>query len=121
MQATLILMIAYSGLGCQNPEVDIIPIPPGLVRPAPAGREIVGAPAPRPGQPPMEPVEEARPSLAPSPYQIGNHDLCEDPGEHETFRDVVRETFWSFVIGRSPDVPSAREIEAAYRSGFYAQ
>ena len=56
MQATLILMIAYSGLGCQNPEVDIIPIPPGLVRPAPAGREIVGAPAPRPGQPPMEPV-----------------------------------------------------------------
>lgn len=121
MQATVILMIAFSGLGCQNPEVDIIPIPPNLVRPAPAGREIVGAPAPRPGQPSTTPIEESGPSLMPSPYQAGNPDFCEDPGAHVTFRDALRDTLWSFVIGRSPDVPSAQEIEAAYQSGFYAQ
>jgi hypothetical protein len=49
----------------------------------------------------------------------GRYGVGGDLSDDDSFGSCLRDTFCSFIIGRSPDVPSAREIEAAYYSGRY--
>lgn len=124
MQATVLLLIALGGLGCQNPGADIASIPPNVAQPAarpPADGPESRPAGPQPAIPSTEPVApEIAPPMTISPYQPGNHDLY-GVQDDDSFGNCLRDTLWSFVIGRSPDVPSAREIEAAYRAGFYSR
>lgn len=107
MQATVVMLIALGGLGCQNPASDLPPIPAvgGEVE-APSSESTAPAPAPA-----ITPYPSGYPAYGVSPILTG--DIPED----NSFRGCVRSTVWSFIIGRDPDVPSAREIEAAYYGG----
>jgi hypothetical protein len=102
MQATVVMLLALGGLGCQNPASDLPPLPP--VSAVPAGQ-----------------LQGSVPyyNRVPSGYatHAGWPGYGIDPSDDESFRSCLRDTFCSFFIGRSPDVPSAREIEAAYESG----
>ena len=106
MQATVVMLIALGGLGCQNPVDNVPPIPPVAGQPA----------APSTGS---VPAYEPAPSSY-TPYYGGGFDSA-DPYDDESFGACVRDTFCSFFIGRSPDVPSARQIEAAYRAGYHSR
>jgi hypothetical protein len=102
MHASVVMVMALSGLGCQNKDCAPSPIPriyygssqyttnayPGIV-----------------GQP-------AYTAYGPGGYRIGHP-------EDYTFHGAVRSTLWSFVLGRDPDVASVREIEATFYSGGY--
>jgi hypothetical protein len=106
MHATIVMMIALGGLGCQNPDGGVPPIPPIAGQPVATsgGSVAMGAPAP--------------PSYA--TYYGGafaNAEFMVD----DSFGDCLRDTICSFFIGRSPDVPSARQIEAEYRAGYYSR
>jgi hypothetical protein len=103
MHVTVLMLIALGGLGCQNPVDDVPPIPPVAGQPA----------APSTGS---VPAYEPAPSTY-TPYYGGGFDSA-DPYDDQSFGACVRDTFCSFFIGRSPDVPSARQIEAAYRAGY---
>jgi hypothetical protein len=104
MQATVVMLLALGGLGCQNPASDLPPIPP--ISSVPAGQSQGSASY-------DNPVPSGYPTHAGWPgYGV-------DPSDDDSFGSCLRETFCSFFIGRSPDVPSAREIESAYNSGRY--
>lgn len=114
MQATVVMLIALAGLGCQNPASDLPPIPSPTVRAVPA--EL----APAETAVESAPVPTSEPAPPPYPTYIGASVFdSADPTEYQSFRSGLRDTFCSFFIGRSPDVPSAREIEDAYRAGYY--
>lgn len=104
MQATVVMLLALGGLGCQNPASDLPPLPP--VSGVPAGQSLGSAPY-------YNPVPSGCATYAGCPGYGG------DPSDDDSFGRCLRDTFCSFFIGRSPDVPSAREIEAAYHSGRY--
>jgi hypothetical protein len=106
MQATVVMLIALGGLGCQNPVDDIPPIPPVANQPA--------APSAAP-----VPADEPAPPSYPRYYGAGFD--SPGPGDDDSFGACLRDTICSFFIGRSPDVPSAHEIEAAYRAGYYSR
>lgn len=108
MQATVVMLIALGGLGCQNPAGDLPPIPPSAVQPATA-EPVAASLATEPPPPAYEPY------LGASIFDMG------EPAGHDSFGDCLRDTFCSFFIGRSPDVPSACQIEAAYRAGYYGR
>jgi hypothetical protein len=120
MQAMVVMLIAFGGLGCQNPAGEMPPLPPVAGQPAvnePAlASPVVGQPAAPPPAVSVPAYEPAPTSYA--PYYGGGFDTT-DPSGQDSFRDCVRDTFCSFFIGRSPDVPSASQIEAAYRAGYY--
>ena len=104
MQATVVMLLALGGLGCQNPASDLPPISP--VSAVPAGQSHGSVPY-------YNPVPSGYATSAGWPgYGI-------DPSNDDSFGSCLRDTFCSFFIGRSPDVPSSREIEAAYDSGRY--
>jgi len=104
MQATVVMLLALGGLGCQNPASDLPPIPP--VSSVPAGQSQWSASY-------DDPVPSGYATYAGWP----RHGI--DPLDDGCFGSCLRDTFCSFFIGRSPDVPSAREIDAAYHSGRY--
>ena len=112
MQATIVILIALGGLGCQNPADNLPPIPPAATQPA-----VVQPPAPSSA---AVTAPEATPSVYPVYYGASVFDTGLPP-EDESFGDCLRDTICSFVLGRSPDVPSASQIEAAYRAGYYRQ
>jgi hypothetical protein len=102
MQATVVMLLALGGLGCQNPVSDLPPIP-----------SVSNVPA--------VPSQGSAFSYNPAPSgyatYAGWQGYSGDPSDEDSFGSCLRDTFCSFFIGRSPDVPSAREIEAAYYSG----
>jgi hypothetical protein len=106
MHATIVMMIALVGLGCQNPEGDAPAIP------AIAGQSVAASGG-----------SVAADALTPPSYATyyGGGFASMDLAEDESFGACVRDTICSFIIGRSPDVPSARQIEAAYRAGYYSR
>lgn len=108
MQATVVLLIALGGLGCQNPAADLPPVPSPAVQPAPI-EPAIATPATEPAPPPYQPY------LGASIFDTG------EPPNNDSFGNCLRDTFCSFLIGRSPDVPSARQIEDAYRAGYYSR
>lgn len=108
MQATLVLLIAIGGLGCQNPAPDLPPLP----------SVATAAAAPSVGDPSA--VES---TFAPTPYPVyaRNPVLFGDIPEDDSLGGCLRDTFCSVFLGRSPGVPSARQIEAAYCAGYYGR
>ncbi len=102
MQATIVMLLALGGLGCQNPVSTLPPIPPGSG--VAHGPSLGSVPSDNPA-----PAGYATDSAGPG--------YDDDPSDEDSFGGYLRDTFCSFFLGRSPDVPSARDIEAAYYSG----
>jgi hypothetical protein len=98
MHATAVLLVALSGLGCQNK--DPVPIDAPAISSYSGGGDgyVYGNRA------------------APSSYSAytsslyGGYYPLEGPSG---FGASLRDTFCSFFLGRSPDVPTPREIEAS--------
>jgi hypothetical protein len=136
MQAMVVMLIALGGLGCQNPASDVPPIPPAAGQPAAPSSGSVPAITGQRAAPSSESVPAvAGQPAAPSPASVPSYDPAPsaypayygafydggDPMDDDSFGSYLRDTFCSFFIGRSPDVPSARQIEAAYRAGYYGR
>ncbi len=104
MQATVVLLIALGGLGCQNPATDQ---PPAL----PDVRQAAGQPS----------NDLSSTSAVPALYPAYIGLPSPDPGaeDDESFGRCMRNTICSFFLGRDPDVRTAREIESAYYAGYY--
>ncbi len=119
MQATVVMLIALGGLGCQNPISDVSPLPPATG--ALAASDL--PPLPPAASAPAGPYERYPVPSYPAPFGSMTdarwHGIGGDPSDDVSFGSCLRDTFCSFFIGRSPDVPSAREIEAIYNSGRY--
>jgi hypothetical protein len=94
MQSAIVIVIALSGIGCHNKCSDVS-------NSAPACNTIGGIDA------------NSYPSFhAPSSY-CGWHSMSESgyDSSHAGHQGAWRSTIWSFVLGRDPDVATAREIE----------
>ncbi len=96
--------------------------------PSDAGQADVAPPPSIPGTPPLaegRPIpgptgNDATNFVPPPPYPVysGGPFSALDV-QDDSFGTCVRYTLWSFIIGRDPNVPSACEIESAYRAGLY--
>ncbi len=102
MQVSVVMVMALSGLGCQNKGCDTSPAPQIYQASSQCASNVY------PG------------SFAPSGHPAYSPGSCGvDHTSDYTFRGAVRSTLWSFIIGRDPDVASVREIEATFYSGGY--
>ncbi len=99
---TIVMVIAFSGLGCHNKGCD-----------GSCGTSSYYASG--------QSVTNLYPSaVAPSghpAHSYGNYGGCDTSGS--SFRDNLHSTLYSFVFGHDPDVPTVREIEASLESGGY--
>ncbi|MGP0065370.1 MAG: hypothetical protein ACLQGP_17430 [Isosphaeraceae bacterium] len=102
MQVSFVMLMALSGLGCQNKGCEASPSPQTYHG---SGQYTANV---YPGS--MAP--SGYPAYGPGGYRIGH------PEDYD-FHGAVRSTLWSFVIGRDPDVASAREIEETFYAGGY--
>jgi len=102
MQATIVMLLTLGGLGCQN-SISTLPL-------SSPGSGV--APGPSLGSAPSY-----NPALAGYVTDSGWPGYDDDSSDEDSFRGCLRDTFCSFFLGRSPDVPSASDIEAAYYSG----
>lgn len=141
MQAAIVMLFALSGIGCQNPtestppngaQSTVMPTPNGVrsTVTTPPNRAQADVPPP-PSIPDTPPLAESRRIPGPTEDDAANFELPPPypvysggpfsalDVEDDSFGTCVRKTFWSFIIGRDPDVPSACEIESAYRAGLY--
>jgi hypothetical protein len=102
--AGVVLVVALSGLGCQNKSCDTSVAPAGYY---PSGQAV---PHVHTGY------------AAPSGYQSGSASHSGgDPYGGYGLHSSIRSTLWSFLLGRDPDgVPTVAEIEAGLQSGNYA-
>jgi hypothetical protein len=102
MHATLVILAALSGLGCQNKSCYVTDSPLGLHYVGSSYRYVPG----------------------PSVYSAYTSSLSSGhygPEEPSGVREIVLDTLYSFFVGRSPGVPSPREIEASvfgYHGGY---
>jgi hypothetical protein len=96
MNGAIVMMMALSGLGCQNrsDEIGAAPTAPTAV--------VTPSVDPLPG------------STAPPPYPryYPENDFNVESG-YRTVGDMMRATVCSFFLGRDPDVATASEIEAS--------
>ena len=99
MHGTIVILIALGGLGCQNKSCHASPAPP-------AGDGWCGAHVAFPSFAPPSPAAYA---------PIHDHG---DAADYSRGRSL-RSTLCSFVLGRDPDVPTARDIEATFYSGSF--
>jgi hypothetical protein len=109
MQATVLMLIALGGLGCQNAAGDLPPIPPVAAETA--------APPPSVEIPP--PTYNRVP--ADYPYYTASPSMMDDVAYDESFGRCVRSTFWSLIRGRDADVPTAHQIEGEYYASSYGR
>jgi hypothetical protein len=105
MQATVVLLVALSGLGCHNKTCDVIDLPP--TSSCYGGGDSIVYPS----------------HDTPSPYSAysSGPNSGYDPPQEAGFGGALLDTLYSFFHGRSPGVPSVREIEASaygYRAGY---
>ena len=103
MQGAIVMLMALSGLGCQNRSND--------VGDAPTASTTVVTPS-------VDPIPGYT-TPPPYPRYFPENDSNVEWG-YRTPWDAMRATFCSFFLGRDPDVPTAREIEASvfgYGSG----
>jgi hypothetical protein len=126
MQATVVMLIALGGLGCQNPVSDLPPFLPDV-------RQSAGQPSteaspvtsdsPASSQPSTDAGSVTSASPAPTAYPVYGQGPSGYPEtvEDESFGTCMRNTFCSFFIGRDPGIPTAAEIEAAYHSSHSNQ
>ncbi len=92
MHASLLLMVAVSGLGCQNKVCQSVDIPP-------AAYGVIGG----------------DPSAArlPSYYTYSAGFATSEFDDGFTVHDSLRDTFYSFIFGRSRGVPTPHDMEAS--------
>jgi hypothetical protein len=108
MQIAFVMMLALTGLGCQNKTsvaVDASPLPGYQVESPPPAIEQGGGNS----------MSTYSGSFAPTPYpEIPSriYTRPEDP-RSPNWHAELRTTLYSFVIGHDPDVATAREIEAS--------
>ena len=104
MQGTVVLLIALSGLGCQNKPSGALPVPLTSYGSGDwsAAHGYPNAVA-QPGYP---------------AYVASRDSGCDGSGYPG---GALRSTLCSFFLGRDPDVPTARQIEATFDSGGYEQ
>ena len=97
MSHTFVLLVAMSGLGCQNKPVEPGDLPP-VISPAPA------SPAPE--------ASSASTNLPPYPryFPDGFPDV---EAQYSTPLGRWSSTFWSLILGRDLNVPTQRQIEAS--------
>jgi hypothetical protein len=123
MQGAMVLLMALSGLGCQNRSdgvADAPTAPSAVVAPA-VDAPAVAAPAIAAPTIAAPTVDALPVSTAPPPYPRYYPEI--DANVESGYRtpwDAMRATFCSFFLGKDPDVPTAREIEASvygYGSG----
>jgi hypothetical protein len=123
MQATVVVLIALGGLGCQNPVSDLPPFLPDV-------RQSAGQPStdassvtpdsPASSQPSTDAGSVSPASPAPLAYPVYGQGPSGYPEavEDDSFGTCMRNTFCSFFIGHDPGIPSAAEIEASYHAGL---
>jgi hypothetical protein len=102
MQTSVVMLMVLSGLGCQNKGCDASSTPQTCSTSSPCATNAYAG--------------STGPSGYPA-YAAGSYGVA-TPLDY-TVHGAVRSTLWSFVIGRDPDVASAREIEATFDSGGY--
>jgi hypothetical protein len=104
MQASFVVVMALSGLGCQNKSCDAFV--------APAGYYASGQCAPY--------VHAGSVAHAGYPTDSASH-YGSDRYSCYDLHSSIRSTLWSMVIGHDPDgVPTVAEIEASLASGGYS-
>ena len=103
MQVGLVMVIALSGLGCQNKGGDVAPS-------AQTHTHSISSPSVSHSHP-NHGVGTGCPLHGAAAYS--------DSTATSTFHGAVRSTLWSFVLGRDPDVATASEIEANLEAGRY--
>jgi hypothetical protein len=102
MQVSVMMVMALSGLGCQNKECEVFPTPQiSHASSSCATNMHPGSAAP-----------SGYPAYAPGGYGVTT------PLDY-TVHGAMRSTLWSFILGRDPDVASVRDIEATFDSGRY--
>jgi hypothetical protein len=104
MQATVVLLVALSGLGCHNKTCEVIDVQP-------TSSSYGGG---------NSSLYSSHDTPLPCPANDGGPNSGYDPSQQAGFGGVLLDTLYSFVYGRSPGVPSVREIEASvygYRAG----
>ena len=109
MQMPLVMMLALSGLGCQNGDSNVIDTPPL------PGHSIDASPFTSP-QDNGGAITTYSGSFVSSPYpEIGTrvYDPYSTAAEPLDWHTGLRYTLYSFVWGRDPNVSTAREIEAS--------
>jgi hypothetical protein len=102
MQGPVVLLIALSGLGCDHKSCGVFPAPAALDGHYGAHAYF------------LSPALSGYPAYSPSPYS------CGDASGHSRGANL-RGTLCSFVLGRDPDVPTAREIQATFNWAGYGQ
>jgi hypothetical protein len=98
MAGSVVMLVALSGFGCQNKDCGALPVPL---------TDRWGVPYEGSSS-----SQSAAPLVYPA-YSSGGYrggDSWDDSG------GCLRATLWSFVLGRDPDVPTPREIEASVYS-----
>ena len=101
--AGVVLVLALSGLGCQNKSCDASVVPVGCYA---SGQPIAHVHAG---------------SVAPTGYPASsaNHYASDHYAGYD-LQSSIRSTLWSFVLGHDPDgVPTVAEIEGGLQSGSY--
>jgi len=108
MQIPLVMMLALSGLGCQNGSVVVIDTPPL------PGHQIDAQPFTS-SQRTGDATTTYSGPFASSPYpEIGTRVYDRySSAEPIDWHTGLRYTLYSFVWGRDPDISTAREIEAS--------
>jgi hypothetical protein len=101
MQAAVVMLMALTGLGCQNKPVDSTDMPSVLT------------PAPAPASPsPEAPTTET--TATPPPYPRFFPEAYPDIEDlYSTHLGIMSATLYSFVFGHDPGIASAQEIEAS--------
>ncbi len=125
MQGAIVMLLALTGLGCQNKPVDSTDLP-AVLTPAPATPS-PEAPAAATTAIPSPETQAAATTASPSPETSAATTTATPPPYPryfpETYPDIeelysthlgsLYATFYSFVFGHDPGIPSAREIEAS--------
>ena len=112
MQAAILMLVALTGLGCQNKPIDSTD-PPAVLTPAPASPS-QEAPAAETTASPSPEAPPAETTATPPPYPRYFPETYPDP--EAVYGDplgILHATLYSFVFGHDPGIPSAHEIEAS--------
>ena len=112
MQGAILMLVAVTGLGCQNKPIDSTD-PPAVLTPAPA--------SPSPEAPAAETTASESPeapaaetTATPPAYPRYFPETYPDVEDiYSTHLGSLYATFYSFVFGHDPGIPSAQEIEAS--------
>jgi hypothetical protein len=130
MSHAFVMLVALSGLGCQNktgdssdPPAALVPTPASPAQDAPAAIPSPAQAAPAAGTSPSPEASSAgmatspeapAASTTPPPYPRYFTEPYSDPEAlYSTPSGCLYATLYSFVWGKDPGIPSAAEIEAS--------